>query len=74
MSAALRRQVHELALKLNDNDSKVRVSVLAISESLCELEVSIRRSPKTVVVRDNMNYSAALFFLRGFSYGRHLPS
>ena len=74
MSAALRRQVYELALKLNDNDKKIRVSVLAISESLCELEVSIRRSPKQVMVCDNMSYSSALFFLRGFSYGRHLPS
>jgi hypothetical protein len=76
---ATHEEVFDLAQKINDFDGFLEVSVLAISNRLCEVEVKARKKAKhyeknEAIIRDNLSYKEALMLFKGIYYGRYLPT
>jgi hypothetical protein len=73
------QQVFDLAQEINDHDSFLIISVLAIDSRLCTLEIQAKRksgsySKNETIVSDNLTYKESLLLLKGLSYGRFLPT
>jgi hypothetical protein len=79
MASNLQQEVFDKAVTLNTSEAW-SVSVLAISNRLCELEVVANRnlgygiSKGDLIIRDNVTYKEALMFLKGLQWGLVLPT
>ena len=80
MISNLQTEAFDLVSTLNDMSDSWDISLLAIDNRICEIEMTAKKNlgfglhKGDTIVRDNVTYKEAVKFLKGLQWGLVLPS